>query len=214
MKAPSALSRVFEENGFVYDSLYKKPVPNLPVFLGAYYEKVPGEGKVMMRLHLFYPLSDKEDFYFSISPGYLCYLGRDGFLRNNGDSDWDIILFDDHKSMLEVVKNALPKRCEEFLDPDLMIPVLDYFMGGPDVPPGFEYLKGCELTRGKGKGFAKEKVAYLNMAGRFDEAISILENDPIFFHPNAKGDYYQKLLSDAKNREIALNFSLPTKKKR
>ena len=172
------------------------------------YQKISGYEEinnkyVSIEMGICYPYGDGLSFIMNPQP--LDSLSKDGNLRYSCDQYNHLIWFDikNIDEILSVLERAMAARFADLLNPDLMITVIDFCMGLESAPNMFQYLEDMPFPKGKSPVHFDSKVAYFNMAGKYDEAIETLDDFARTFKGRSEEYLYKKLLSDAKNRRIA-----------
>lgn len=208
MKAPSKIHKFIESNGYKYskDGYCKFPFNNCVSIL-INFNKV-GKDKISLDWCLCYPYAD--DGAFTINPDIYEVLWEDGTIRNERSfKAYEYIYNPKNIDLLENILNSFFQKWESLvLDIDNLINAYNYVLDLTlPAPTQLEYFSELDIIRLETFKRVSMKAACLNVAGKFQEALSILEKHPIILENSRRNDQplFCKLLSDAQNGKVMSN---------
>jgi hypothetical protein len=207
MKAPSRINKFVENQGFsfVKGACYMKNIDGLNIIAYLDYQKISGYEEinnkyVSIDMNIAYPYGN--GLGFVMNPPPLESLSKDGNLRYSCDKYDHLIWFDigNIDEILSALEGVMASRFADLLNSELMVSVIDFCMELGSPPCGFQYLEDMPLPKGKSPACFTSKVAYFNIAGKYDEAIETLGSFAACFKRIPDDPVYKKLLLDAKNK--------------
>ncbi len=203
MKARAKLNRYLKSMGFGYFA---------PTYVRLHREGQHGESiqidrqrpGLTIELGTFYICY--RDVFPTIEPGELSGLWVDGRLSGISSTHQTAAFWDekDVDSMIDAINSVGIDTLEYFSDPEFMIEVYDYLMSDPggydNCIQVFPTLGEKRINKGETPVRLLRRAAYLNLAGRFLEAIEAVQRYTL----STADFFYRKLLGDAEQQRIEL----------